>query len=102
MSRRLAIGLACIAFGALIGYSISGGTGALVAACIVLVILPPSYDPAIIMKEWNLDQGGVLPECFGDTYSERFPHTAAERDCESCPHIVHCYSEGRSKRHGPA
>lgn len=29
----------------------------LIAACVVLVLLPPKYDPAIRIKEWQIKQG---------------------------------------------
>lgn len=28
--------------------------GLLIGACVVLVLLPPKWDPAIRLKEWNL------------------------------------------------
>lgn len=33
----------------------------LIAACIILVLLPPKYDPAIRIKEWQIKRG-IHPE----------------------------------------
>lgn len=33
------------------------GTAILIAICIALVLLPPKYDPAIRIKEWQIKQG---------------------------------------------
>ena len=32
----------------------------LIAACVVLVLLPPRYDPAIRLKEWQLRRKGMV------------------------------------------
>lgn len=31
---------------------------ALIIVCIILVLLPPAWDPAIRIKEWQIKQGG--------------------------------------------
>jgi hypothetical protein len=33
-------------------------TGLLIGLCILLVLLPPKYDPAIRIKEWQLKKWG--------------------------------------------
>ena len=35
----------------------SDGEMLLIAMCIMLVLLPPQYDPAIRIKEWQIKQG---------------------------------------------
>lgn len=38
------------------GFDLIGGL--LVLACVVLVLLPPKWDPAIHLKEWTLRRRG--------------------------------------------
>lgn len=35
----------------------SGVEIALIAACVILVLLPPKWDPAIRIKEWQIRKG---------------------------------------------
>ena len=65
-------------------------------AIIVLILLPPSYDPAIIIKDRQVRAGthpeSKRPSCYG-SYAFRHPHITAERDCGTCPHHFDCYED---------
>lgn len=104
MTRRLAIGLACLAnAGVIVWLYTHSGAATLVAIVIVLVCLPPSYDPAIIWKEARLRAAGEwnpVPKCYGQ-FPHGYPQDIAERCCDDCPHLVHCYSIAKGKTDGP-
>lgn len=88
--RPLLIGLAAIATGFVIVYAISGNAAvALLGAVAVLIVLPPSYDPAIIIKERQIRAGThpETPSCFA---SGPGPQTRAENGCDDCPCNVAC------------
>lgn len=92
---KLFIGLAWIAIVAWITYLVSHDTGyTLIAICAALVVLPPSYDPAIIWKEamYRPPVPPATPSCFGG-FAHYNPNITAERDCECCPFIQDCIEE---------
>ena len=62
-------------------------TALLFALCVILICLPPRFDPAIRIKEWferklTLHQDGVVPHCYR---SNPGPQTQAENCCSDCP-----------------
>lgn len=58
-------------------------------AIIVLILLPPSLDPAIRIKMRQIMNGThpESPSCFGEY---RTGNIQAERDCERCPCFDNC------------
>lgn len=97
---KLFIGLAFIAAVSGVVYAISGDTGyALIGAVAALIVLPPSYDPAIIWKEWLGSEGkpSAIPTCYGD-YPFMYPVEAAERDCAHCSHAYGCHEDSPDPR----
>jgi hypothetical protein len=54
MPIRVRVGLGLVFLAALAGWAIDGGTGAAVVSVVVLVALPPRYDPAVWLKERGL------------------------------------------------
>lgn len=69
----------------------------LITACIVLVLLPPRFDPAIRIKEWQIrrERHPESPSCFG-----AYPFNAglcAERDCANCPSGEACLAQSRER-----
>lgn len=58
-------------------------------AIIVLILLPPSLDPAIRIKMRQVLRGEHYesPGCFGDY---RSGNVQVERDCERCPCLENC------------
>lgn len=94
--KKLLIGLACIAAVALVAYVLTDRVDfALIAACVALIVLPPSYDPAILIKEWRIMNGKhpeSKPSCFGD-WPHYSPSAAAERDCGRCPFGHECFED---------
>ena len=58
-------------------------------AIIVLILLPPSFDPAIRTKMRQVIRGEHYesPSCFGEY---RTGNVQAERDCERCPCFDNC------------
>lgn len=70
-------------------------------AIIVLILLPPSLDPAIRIKMRQVMRGEhpeSPPPCFGD-YPFLDPQEAAERDCAHCSMAFGCHEE--SPYHSP-
>lgn len=61
-------------------------------AIIVLILLPPSLDPAIRIKMRQVMRGDhpESPDCFGDY---RDGNVQAERDCFHCSCYDNCRSE---------
>lgn len=68
------------------GYSHDIGV-ALIVVCIVLVLLPCRWDPAIQWKERQ-----TRPDCYGD-WPHYHPQEAAERDCRHCLHGMACHED---------
>jgi len=59
--KRIALGFAIVAFAGLAAYALSGQPAiGLIAAVITLIVLPPSIDPAIQIKERQLSH--IQPE----------------------------------------
>lgn len=70
----------------------------LIAACVILVLLPPRYDPAIRLKEWlHKPRENPQPGCYGD-YPFMYPQEAAERDCVHCSHAYGCHEDSPDPR----
>ena len=102
--KKLLIGLAIFGLAFLIGGIIFMDTGiALCIACVALVLTPPAYDPAIIVKtrQWL---AGTHPEsrptCYGD-YPFLHGQTAAERSCHDCSSAYGCHEDSPDPRKRP-
>lgn len=64
-----------------------------IGVAVVIVLLPPRWDPAIRLKEWlSRDRTPPRPGCFGD-WPHYNPQDAAERDCRHCLHGHDCFEE---------
>lgn len=78
--------------------ALTGSIGtSLVITAIVLVILPPEFDPAIQIKERQIAKGEhpESPSCFGE-----YPFNAglcAERGCADCPAGEACLNISRAR-----
>lgn len=84
--KRILLGFFIMAVVFVIAYAICHNAAySLIAVCVVLVLLPPSLDPAIQIKERQM-----RPECYG-AYEHRLPHIHAERDCGECPFFQECF-----------
>lgn len=100
MKNGLLIGVVLLAAAGCITYAVTGDTGiSLIAVCIVLILLPPAFDPAIIIKEWQVMNGKhpESPSCYGD-YPFMYPVEAAERDCVHCSHAYGCHEDSPDPR----
>jgi len=65
----------------------------LIALCVILVLLPPKYDPAIRIKEWQMKRN--RPSCFADMPPN--PQHQAEYDCPGCDHHGDCWALTKGK-----
>lgn len=92
---RLTIGLALLALSFGFGFGMGGSVGTgLIALAVMLLLLPPEFDPAIIWKEHLArNDHPEPPSCFG-----QYPFNAglcAERDCPTCPSGRACVALSR-------
>lgn len=98
MKNGLLIGVVLLAAVGCIAYAVTGDTGiSLIAVAVMLILLPPAFDPAIIIKEWQIMNGKhpESPSCFGE-----YPFNAglcAERGCADCPSGQACLALSRER-----
>lgn len=67
----------------------------LIGVCVAFLLMPPSLDPAVRLKEWLMHkelEEEPKPGCFGD-WPNYNPQDAAERDCRHCEHGHECFEE---------